>query len=125
MDPRHGSLCFIEIELTVHYRRLAVWPRVFDLPSDWVYPRLRQALRGGIYQKVSTAGQRGIGREPSARSEIGSRPPRKSNQNSCQRVCRPKKKQKLPISRLPTLVSIGLTSVWSGIVPSGSSYRAP
>ena len=23
MDPRHGSLCFIEIELTVHYRRLA------------------------------------------------------------------------------------------------------
>src|SRR5437870_5094653 len=95
MNPRYGSLCFIKIELTVYYRRLSVWPRVFDLPSDCVYPRLRQALREGIYQKVSKVGQGGIGREPSARSEIGSRPPRKSNQNSCQRVCRPKKKQKL------------------------------
>src|SRR5438128_9296001 len=96
MDPRHGSLCFIEIELTVHYRRLAVWPRVFDLPTDWVYPRLRQALRGGIYQKVSTVGQRGIGREPPAASEIGSRPPRKSNQNSCQRICRTEEETKAP-----------------------------
>src|SRR2546428_2854574 len=120
MNPRHGSLCFIKNRI----RRFTTvgkpaWPRVFALPSDWVYPRLRQALRGGIYQKVSTVGQRGIGREPSARSEIGSRPPRKSNQNSCQRVCRTEEETKAPISRLLTLVSIGLTPVWSGIVPLG------
>jgi len=35
MDPRHGSLCFIEIELTVHYRRLARMAESVR-PSHWL-----------------------------------------------------------------------------------------
>src|SRR2546428_13065385 len=125
MNPRHGSLCFIKNRI----RRFTTggkpaWPRVFDLPSDWVYPRLRQALREGIYQKVSTAGQEASGENlPREAKSARGHPGRVIKIPAREFV--DQEETKAPNSRLLTLVSIGLTPVGVVSFLSGVSCRAP